>query len=250
RAEDALREAEQKYRAIFENAVEGIFQTTPDGRYLSVNRALARIYGYDSPEHLTTSVSDIGETIYVDPKRRAEFKQLIETNGSVELFEHEVFRKEGKKIWLCENARAVSDANGTVLYYEGSVEDITERKRVDEVERASKAESEFLSRMSHELRTPLNAILGFGQLLARHKPTETQRKRISYILNAGRHLLKLIDEVLDIARVESGRFQLSLEPVSVAQAVGEAIDMIRPLATEQNIKIERTALVESSPSIL
>jgi PAS domain S-box-containing protein len=248
-AEDALREAEQKYRAIFENAVEGIFQTTPDGHYLSVNRALARIYGYDSPEDLVASVSDIGGTIYVDRKRRAEFKQLIETNGSVELFEYEVFRKDGKRVWLCENARAVYDGTGKVLYYEGSVEDITERKRVDEVERASKAKSEFLSRMSHELRTPLNAILGFSQLLDRQKPTETQRKRISYILNAGRHLLKLIDEVLDIARVESGRFQLSLEPVPVEHAVDEAIDLMRPLAAEQGIDIERTALVEASPSI-
>src|SRR5947209_17575558 len=134
-------------------------------------------------------------------------------------FKNKPYHKVGTKMWFCENARAVRDVSEAILYYEGTVQDVTERKRVDEVERASKAKSEFLSRMSHELRTPLNAILGFGQLLARHKPTETQRKRISYILNAGRHLLKLIDEVLDIARVESGRFQLSLEPVSVAQAV-------------------------------
>jgi PAS domain S-box-containing protein len=248
-AEEALRQTEQKYRAIFENAVEGIFQTTPEGEYLSVNPALARMYGYASPEELM-AISDIGQVVYVDPDRRNEFKRLIESQGSVELFEYEVYRKDGSKIWLCENARAVRDASGTVIYYEGTVEDITQRKRVDEVERASKAKSEFLSRMSHELRTPLNAILGFGQLLERQKPTEVQKNRIGHIMNAGRHLLNLINEILDIARVESGRLQLSLEPVSVEQAVDEAIGLVRPLATERKIQIQRTNLIGSSPSVL
>jgi PAS domain S-box-containing protein len=250
RAEEALRQAEQKYRAIFENAVEGIFQTTPEGKYISVNPALARLYGYDSPEQLMASVGDIAGTIYVDPKRRAEFKRLIETKGSVELFEYEVFRKDGSRIWLCENARAVRDASGEVLYYEGTVENITERKLVDEVKRASKAKSEFLSRMSHELRTPLNAILGFGQLLERQKPTEVQRKRIGYILGAGKHLLNLINEVLDISRIEAGRMQLSLEPVCVADALEETLDLMRPLATGRNIQLSASVDIDAGVHVL
>jgi two-component system, sensor histidine kinase and response regulator len=250
RADEALRQAEQKYRAIFENAVEGIFQTTPDGHYISVNPALARLYGYASPEELMSSVSDIGETIYVDPKRRDEFKRLIETNGSVELFEYEVFRKDGKRIWLCENARAVRDDNGKILYYEGTVEDITEHKLVDEFKRASKAKSEFLSRMSHELRTPLNAILGFAQLLDRQKPTEVQKKRLSYILSAGRHLLDLINEVLDISRIEAGRMQLSIEPVCVADALEETLDLMRPLATERAIQLSAAVDLDASIYVL
>jgi PAS domain S-box-containing protein len=250
RAEEALRSAEQKYRAIFENSIEGIFQTTPDGKYVSVNPAMARMYGYNSPEELMGSVSDIGKTVYVDPNQRLEFKRLIERQGFVELFEYEANRKDGSKIWLSENARAVRDENGAIIYYEGTVEDITEQKRVKEVERASKAKSEFLSRMSHELRTPLNAILGFGQLLERQKPTAVQKNRIAHILNGGRHLLNLINEILDISRVESGRFQLSLEPVLVEQAVDEAIDLIRPTAADRTINIERFGLLEGSPSIL
>jgi PAS domain S-box-containing protein len=236
RAEEALRTAEQKYRSIFENAIEGIFQTTPEGAYISVNPALARMYGYDSPEELM-AVADIGHNVYVDPQRREEFRRLIEKQGFVELFEYEVYRKDGRKILLCENARTVRDADGKVLYYEGSVENITERKRVEEVERANKAKSEFLSRVSHELRTPLNAILGFGQLLERQKPTEVQRKRIRHILNAGQHLLALINEVLDLSRIEAGKMQVSLEPVNVADAVAEAIDLMRPLASERDIKL-------------
>jgi PAS domain S-box-containing protein len=250
RSEQALRDAEQKYRAIFENSIEGIFQSTPDGKFISGNPALARVFGYDSPEDLIASVTDIEGTIYVDPDRREEFKRLIQAQGSVELFEYEVFRKDKSKLWLCENSRVVRDSEGKIVYYEGTVEDITERKRVEEVERASKAKSEFLSRMSHELRTPLNAILGFGQLLDRQSPTPVQKNRISHILNAGRHLLNLINEILDIARVESGRFQLSMEPVVVEQAVEEAIDLIRPMAADRDVAIERSALPENSPSIL
>lgn len=249
RAQEALQQAEQKYRAIFENAIEGIFQTTPEGSYVSVNPALARMYGYDSPEELM-AVGDIGHSIYVNPERRNDFKRLIETQGFVELFEYEVYRKDGRRIWLCENARAVRNEKGEIIYYEGTVEDITERKRADEVERASKAKSEFLSRMSHELRTPLNAIIGFGQLLERQRPTDVQRKRIGYILNAGRHLLNLINEVLDISRIEAGRMQLSLEPVCVADAVEEILDLIRPLATERSIQLSASVDIDASVHVL
>lgn len=248
--DSALRKAEEKYRLIFEDAIEGMFQTTPDGKYLSVNPAIARMFGYESPEELMASVSDIGPVVYVNPERRTDFKRLIEAQGFVERFEYEVYRKDGSRIWLSENARAVRDANGVVIFYEGAMQDMTERKRVDEVERASKAKSEFLSRMSHELRTPLNAILGFGQLLERQKPTEVQRTRISYILSAGRHLLELINEVLDISRIEAGHMQFSLEPVSVTDAVDEAIGLVLALATERKIKIERTDLIDSSPIVL
>ena len=249
-AEQALREAEQKYRAIFENAIEGIFQSTPDGKFLSVNPALARMFGYDSPKELIAGVNDIQQTIYADPKRRDEFKHAIETRGSVELFEYEIFRKDKMRRWLCENSRAVRDSDGNVVYYEGTVEDITERRRVEEVERANRAKSEFLSRVSHELRTPLNAILGFGQLLERQNPSEKQRGRIRHIVNAGQHLLGLINEVLDISRIETGKMQVSLEPVSVNDALAEAIDLMRPLASQRKVQLSADVDVEGSVHVM
>ncbi|MFN2542517.1 MAG: PAS domain S-box protein [Chthoniobacterales bacterium] len=241
-AEEALRQAEQKYRDMFENAIEGMFQTTPEGKFVSVNPALVRIHGFDSPEELMTTVTDIGQMVYVDPERRNEFKRLIEAQGYVELFEYQIYRRDGTKIWICENARGVRDAHGAIFYYEGTIEDITERKRVEEIERASKAKSEFLSRVSHELRTPLNAILGFGQLLERQSETEKQRIRIGYIMSAGRHLLELINEVLDISRIEAGRMQLSLEPVRVTDAIREALELMRPLAAGRNTHIASPCL--------
>jgi PAS domain S-box-containing protein len=129
RAETALKTAEQRYRSIFENSVEGIFQTTVDGRYLVANPTLARIYGYDSPEELQQAMTDIGARLYVDPNRRAEFKRQIAERGQVLGFESEIYHKNGSKLWISENARAVHDEHGKLLYYEGTVEDITSRKR-------------------------------------------------------------------------------------------------------------------------
>jgi PAS domain S-box-containing protein len=130
--EEALRQAEEKYRSIFENAVEGIFQSTPGGRYLSVNPALARMYGYDSPEELMGSVTDIAHQLYVDPDQRKEMIRIFELRGVLQGFEYEVYRKDGSRIWISESARVVRDEGCQVLYYEGTIEDITERRQVDE----------------------------------------------------------------------------------------------------------------------
>lgn len=132
RAEFALLQAEEKYRSIFENIVEGIFQTTPDGRYLSANPALARIYGYDTPGELIRTLTDIGAQLYLQPNRRTEFVRLMEQHDVVTNFESEIYRKDGSIIWISENVRAVRDSNHRLLYYEGTVEDITVRKHAEE----------------------------------------------------------------------------------------------------------------------
>jgi diguanylate cyclase (GGDEF)-like protein/PAS domain S-box-containing protein len=131
RAENELRHAEEKYRSIFENATEGIFQSTLDGQFISANPALAAIYGYSSPEELKASLTDITNNLYVQPKRRAEFLHLIQQQGGVSEFESEVYCKNGQMIWISENARAVQDNSGNLLYLEGTVEDITARKQAE-----------------------------------------------------------------------------------------------------------------------
>lgn len=131
-AEEALRKSEEKYRNIFENAVEGIFQVTTSGRYLSANPAVARIHGYGSPEEMIQSVTDIARQLYVDPSRRLELIRVLQQRGSVKDFEVIMRRKDGSLHWVSLNAHAILDTKGSIRYYEGTVEDITSRKLAEE----------------------------------------------------------------------------------------------------------------------
>lgn len=126
--EQSLHDAELKYRSIFENATEGIFQTSPNGNYLIVNPALARIYGYNSPDDLIQALNNIQQQLYVDPNRRDDFVKAMQDHKVVQNFESLVYRKDGSTIWISENARLVHDKQGNLLYYEGTVEDITAQK--------------------------------------------------------------------------------------------------------------------------
>jgi PAS domain S-box-containing protein len=136
-AEDAQRSAEQKYRDIFENAGEGIFQSTPDGRYIAVNPSLAQMYGFASPEEFIGNCHDISRQIYVDPTRREDFKQQLNEKGAIQGFEYQALRKDGSTFWISVNARAVCDKSGAVQYYEGTGQDVTERKRAEDLLRES-----------------------------------------------------------------------------------------------------------------
>lgn len=122
-----LRESAEYYKSIVSNSVEGIFQTTPDGKYILANQALAEIYGYNSAEDMIHSLKSISQQLYKKPLRRDEFMYQIREKGKVVNFESEVYRADGKAIWIKENARAIYDKDGGVLYYEGAVQDITDR---------------------------------------------------------------------------------------------------------------------------
>jgi len=151
-ADKALREAEEKYREIVDQAVVGIFQSTPDGRYLSVNQALARISGYNSPQEMIETISDSGRQEYADPERREEFKRLLDEHGVVRDFECEFYRKDGSRCWSLVNARAVRDAQGKTLYYEGTDQDITEQRRAIDAMRESEkrlSEAQRIARLGN-----------------------------------------------------------------------------------------------------
>lgn len=139
RAEEARLEAEQKYRQMFEQANEGVFQTTPDGRFLTANPALARMLGFDSPEDLIRERTNIGLQQYPDAQVREEFIKLLDRSGVVRGFEYEAIRKDGSCIWMSDSVRVVRDEHNNVLYYEGIAEDITERKNTEIALRKQKA---------------------------------------------------------------------------------------------------------------
>ncbi len=131
-----IKEAEENYREIFENAVMGIYQSTPEGKHVEVNPALAKIYGYDSPEDLINSMKDIGKELYVDKGRREEFLNILKEEGEVREFISRVYRKDGSIIWIEENARVVRGEDGKICHIVGTVEDITKRKQVERIREA------------------------------------------------------------------------------------------------------------------
>ena len=163
----ALIEEKDNYYGVFDHLVEGIFRTTPDGHYLLANIALAHIYGYDSPVELMARITDIAHRLYVEPGRRTEFIQLMQANDTITGFESRIFLKDETIIWISENCRAVRDAHGNLLYYEGTVEDISERKHAEEQIRRT---TEELSRSREQLRAK-NQIMEGNLRMAREIQT-------------------------------------------------------------------------------
>ena len=418
-AAKALQEAEFKYRSIFENSTEGIFQTTIDGHYLSANPALAKIYGYDTPDELIQSISDIEHQLYVDPHRREEFVRVMDKQDVVYQFESAIYRKDGNIIWISENARAVRGNQGQLLYYEGAVKDITELKKVEEAlrrqneylataaevsrlisstldlptlfertvsliqsrfkyyhvavftieetgfnatlreatgeagnemkrnhhflpvgsksiigyvtangetlvanntkidqvhranpllpdtlaeagiplkigtrvigaldiqsteinsfhaediavlqslsdqiavaidnarsyELAQKAvteireldriKSQFLANMSHELRTPLNSIIGFSRVILKGidgPVSDQQQQDLNAIYNSGQHLLGLINDILDLSKIEAGKMDLSVEEMNINDTVTSVMSTASGLVKDKNVKLKQ-----------
>lgn len=238
RAERALAETERKYRTIVENAAGGIYQLTPEGLYLSANPAMARILGYDSPEEVLRSVKNANCEVYGDIRAREKFIRRLDEEDSVTNNEIKVRRKDGSEIWVNENAHVVRDESGVVLYYEGSLEDITLRKKTDTVLReakirsdlANRAKSEFLANMSHELRTPLNAIIGFSEMIKNEVFGPVGQKAYwEYardINDSGQKLLMVINEILDISKIEAGERQLNESVVDIRAVVGRCLELL------------------------
>ena len=197
------RSSLEQYESIVHNAVEGIFQSTPDGRYILANPALARMYGYESPAELIESVSDITHSVYVDSSVRHEFKRLMEEEGEVRGLEYQVRRKDGNVIWISEHARAVYDVNGDVMYYEGFIEDITRRKRIEEQFRQSQkmeAVGRLAGGVAHDFNNILTAILGYAELLQRDAPNDATRRRADDIRKNTQRAAALCHQLLAFSR--------------------------------------------------
>lgn len=243
--EEELRTAEEKYRKIFENAIEGIFQTTPYGRFLNANPALARIFGYQSSAELINEVTDIGRQLYLDPNRRGEFREAMEKLGGVSEFESQITRKDREIIWVSEHARAVRDSEGQILYYEGAVENITDRKEAaramsearDAAVESARLKSEFLANMSHEIRTPMNGIIGMAGLLLDTDLTPRQRDFTDTINQSGEALLKIINDILDFSKMESGMLTFEEIDFNLRDVVEGVTDLFAARVVAKGIEI-------------
>ena len=239
-----ILDREKHYRDFFDNAIEGIFRTTPSGHYIAVNHALARIYGYPSRDELSNVLTNIASQLYVDPNRRNEFKAIMDANDRVTDFVSEIRRRDGTTIWISENARAVRDWSGHIVCYEGTVEDVTDRvvfaqrlqKALHEAEEVNRAKGAFLATMSHELRTPLNAIIGFSeiikdQVLGLVQP-QAYRDYAGDIHNSGVRLLAIINDILDASRLESGSIAIDQAPNEIRRLIDNAIKAARQMTDD------------------
>jgi PAS domain S-box-containing protein len=257
RAEAAHRESEERYRIVVEGASEAILTIDEDNLIVYANPAAERIFGHAVSDlikhHFNMLVAEnegrVDALVFPPPPELLSGKgqRAVEIDGR---------HRDGARIPL--EVSFGEYYRGREHAYIGIVRDITERKAVERAlkmakeaaEQANTAKSEFLSRMSHELRTPLNAILGFGQLLEMDELNEEQREGVEQILKAGRHLLDLINEVLDIARIEAGRLALSLEPTPLGEVVREARELVRPIAGQRMVSLDSGPVDASAAHVL
>ena len=253
--EHRMTAAERTHRAFFDHAIEGIFRTTADGRYLDANPALARIYGYESPAALIAGLTNIAGQLYIDPNRRSEFQAIMGTRDEVADFVSQIRRRDGSTIWISENARAVRDWAGRLVFYEGTVEDVTARIETEEALRAALAEAEeasraktaFLAAMSHELKTPLNSVLGFSEILMSEMlgpiGRPAYREYAENIHGSGKRLLAVINNILDVTRLQGGAITLDMRAVSIEELAREAIAAARAEhGSEREIALEIPAM--------
>lgn len=250
RAERALSEAEKKYRTIVENAAGGIYQVTPEGQFLSANKSMARILGYEMPEDILREIRNAVTQIYTDPKERRDFLAHVAQHQSNISCEVEVRRKNGSLIWVYENVRPVYDDENHLIYFEGSMEDITQRKTAEiglrqamiQSDLANRAKSEFLANMSHELRTPLNSIIGFSEIIknevfgALGRPEYMDYARD--IHESGKRLLTVINEILDVSRIEVGERKLNEGVVDVPKTIKACLDLLDTKITSGSLTVE------------
>jgi PAS domain S-box-containing protein len=258
KSDAALARTEQKYQKIFENAVMGIFQLSPDGLFRSANPALAKIFGYASPDELVSNNAATNRQLYVDTETRALFDELMHERGYVNDFQSEIRSKDGVR-WVSENAQVVRDAHGAVLYYEGTMEDITQRKRAEAEERraqesteaaraaaeaariaavaASTAKSDFLATMSHEIRTPLNGVIGMADLLSHTPLTPQQARYVKIVQSSSDGLLAIINQVLDFSKIEAGKLELAEREFDLPLAVEEVAAVLAQKAAAKGLEL-------------
>ncbi len=251
---DELRLAEERYRNIFENAVEGIFQATLAGRFITANPALARMLGYPSPQELMDQVTDIDPMLYVEAEQSAQFKLLLLTEGTAQGFEAQFRRKDGAIIWIQMNARMVRGESSQPDYYEGTIEDVTARKRAEDELRTLNVELEqriaartaeimavnkeleaFSYSVSHDLRAPLRSIDGFSRILLDENPgDENSQHYLLRVVELSQRMGQLIDDLLSLSRVT--RSELSREQVDLSEMAADIIEELRERSPERTVE--------------
>jgi PAS domain S-box-containing protein len=242
-AERALRRSEEHFRRMIENSSDQLMMCDVTGAITYVGPSVERLLGYTQEEMIGTRPVDLVHPDDV-PHVMEVLRDIVEHPGEMRIVQYRIRRRDGS--WrVFENAGKTISPTSAAEGVVANGRDVTERVRAEEAlreataaaEQANRAKSEFLSRMSHELRTPMNSILGFAQVLEGESLPMRQERCVQHILRAGRHLLRLINEVLEISRIEAGAQNLSLEPVRIGAVIQEAVALARPMASQAGVDL-------------
>ncbi|NEP02783.1 MAG: PAS domain-containing sensor histidine kinase [Symploca sp. SIO2E9] len=230
RTEETLRQAQKSYHSIFDNVVEGIFQANLDGRYISCNQALASIYGYESTEQLMLDITDIGQQLYADSQRRTQLIKLLKSQNCVDGFESQVYRRDGSLIWISENVKAVRDEDDKLLYYEGFVTDISQRKLAQQYLQQSQAQfqtqAQQLELTLSKLRQTQSQLMEkenmsrIGQLVA--GVAHEINNPVNCVCNNLTHASQYAEDLLNLLRLYAKHYP---QPVPEIQQAAEAIEL-------------------------
>lgn len=250
RLHHALKDAQKQYDSVLESAVGGVFRLASDGDYISVNGVMARMMGYGTPDDFIKSCTS--SDVYANQSQRQTFMRTLEQRNVINNYETQVKTRNGDILWVNENIRCVYDSHGKLQYYEGSLTDITAYKTMDvevqnaqiELDLANRAKSEFLANMSHELRTPLNAIIGFSEIIKNESFGPLNSKPyLEYaqdIHESGTKLMNIINEILDISKIEAGERTLNEGQVDVESVVNSCIKLLSNKAIEHEVTVKNT----------
>ena len=252
RIEDALRVSEARYRSLFDNAVLWIYQTTPDGRILAANPALVRMLGYDSFEELAER--NLEESGYHPDYSRERFKRRMERNGMA-VSEHSAWtRRDGETVYVRENARAIRDDEGKILYYEGTIEDITEQRKTERAKEALEAQlihnqklesiGTLASGVAHEINNPLTGIINYAQLIEGHVTDETMLDYAAGIIREGQRVAAIVKNLLSFSRQDKEHHS----PAAVADIVNVVVSLIGTVVRRDQIDL-RVDVPDGLPKI-
>jgi len=243
--EESLRESEERFRSFYESATIGLYRTTPDGNIIMANSAAVRILGYNSFDELAQR--NLEKDGFDPSYPRDEFKKRLENEDVVIGIESAWSREDGSTIYLRESARAIRNERGEVIYYDGTFEDITERKHYERelqlakerAEESDKLKSAFLANMSHEIRTPMNAIIGFANLLKYKKFDENRKEVFIDIINTkSKQLLQIISDIIDISKIEAEQINIRNKNFSLNGLIDQLALYFNTLKKQENKPIE------------